>query len=73
MLHATGISDYSIFLDEASGVLFGTMKVDDEQQLADLPQHPVMQQWWAFMKDIMETHDDNSPVSIPLQPVFYLP
>jgi L-rhamnose mutarotase len=38
-----------------------------------LPAHPVMQRWWAYMKDIMDTHADHSPVSIPLQEVFYLP
>jgi L-rhamnose mutarotase len=32
-----------------------------------------MQKWWYFMKDIMETNADNSPTSIPLEEVFYLP
>jgi L-rhamnose mutarotase len=73
LLHSKSISDYYIFLDEATGDLFGTLKIEDEQKLEELPQHPVMQRWWAFMKDIMETAEDNSPVSIPLQQVFYLP
>ena len=73
LLHSKGITDYYIFLDEETGVLFGTLKVEDEQQLKELSYHPVMQRWWAFMKDIMETNEDNSPVSIPLQQVFYLP
>jgi len=38
-----------------------------------LPQQPIMKKWWAHMKDIMETNPDNSPVSIPLENVFYLP
>lgn len=73
LLQLKGISDYSIFLDEATGTLFGTLKFEDEQELEELPQHPVMQRWWAYMKDIMETNEDHSPVSIPLQQVFYLP
>jgi len=32
-----------------------------------------MQKWWAYMKDIMETHPDNSPVSMPLIKVFFMP
>ena len=32
-----------------------------------------MQKWWAYMKDIMETNADNSPVSTSLEEVFYLP
>ena len=73
LLYSKGIGDYSIFLDEETGILFGTLKIGDELKLEELPQHPVMRRWWAYMKDIMETNEDNSPVSIPLQQVFYLP
>ena len=73
LLAATGISDYSIFLDEETNALFGVMKVNAETDLDELPQHPVMKRWWDHMKDIMETNPDNSPVSIPLKHVFYLP
>jgi L-rhamnose mutarotase len=31
-----------------------------------------MKKWWAYMKDIMETNADNSPLSIPLKNVFDL-
>ena len=73
LLKSSGISDYSIFLDETTNSLFGVLKVDNQQALKDLPAHPVMKKWWAYMKDIMESNDDNSPVSIPLKEVFYLP
>ncbi len=73
LLYAKGISDYAIFLDKETNILFGTLKIEDEQKLEELPHHPAMQRWWAFMKDIMETKEDNSPVSIPLEQVFYLP
>jgi L-rhamnose mutarotase len=72
LLKATGINQYSIFLDESTYCLFGVMKVKDTTALDDLPAHPVMKKWWAYMKDIMETNEDNSPVSIPLEEVFYL-
>jgi L-rhamnose mutarotase len=73
LLKSTGISEYSIFLDETTYSLFGMLKMEDAQLLDDLPQHPVMQKWWLYMKDIMECNPDNSPVSIPLKEVFYLP
>lgn len=73
LLHATGISEYSIFLDEATNSLFGVLNVNDPAALDNLPAHPVMQKWWAYMKDIMESNPDNSPVSTPLKEVFYLP
>lgn len=72
LLKETGISEYSIFLDEETNSLFGVMNVADELKLDELPQHPVMQRWWAFMKDIMATYEDHSPISIKLQEVFYL-
>ena len=73
LLKQTGIKDYSIFLDEQTNDLFGYLIIDDATKLDELPQHPVMQKWWAYMKDIMETNDDNSPVNTPLKEVFYLP
>jgi len=73
LLKTTGIEDYSIFLDEETNILFGVMKVDDETKLDQLPDHPVMKKWWSYMKDLMETNEDNSPVSVRLNEVFYLP
>ena len=73
LLKSNGISDYSIFLDEATNSLFGIFKAGDSTLIDNLPAHPVMQKWWFYMKDIMECNPDNSPVSIPLKEVFYLP
>lgn len=73
LLKSTGISEYAIFLDETSNSLFGVLKIDNTVLLDSLTKHPVMQKWWLYMKDIMESNPDNSPVSIPLKEVFYLP
>ena len=72
LLVATGIEDYSIFLDEETNDLFGVLKIDDKTKLDGLPDHPVMKKWWTFMKDIMDSNPDDSPVSVPLKEVFYL-
>ena len=37
---------------------------------SDLGGNPIVQKWWAYMADIMDTNPDNSPVSIPLKEVF---
>ena len=73
LLKETGIEDYSIFLDQETNILFGVLKVENALSLDELPSHPVMKKWWAYMKDIMESNADSSPVSIPLKEVFYLP
>ena len=73
LLKDTGISDYAIFLDEETNSLIGVLKVTDKALLDTLPANAVMQKWWAYMGDIMESNPDNSPVSTPLKEVFYLP
>ena len=73
LLKNTGISEYSIFLDESTNDLFGVLKIEDPEALKNLRTHPVMQRWWKHMGDIMESNPDNSPLSIPLKEVFYLP
>lgn len=72
LLKQTGISDYTIFLDEETNDLFGVMNINDPKAMDTLPDHPIMKRWWAYMKDIMDTNPDNSPVSVPLTEVFYL-
>jgi len=31
-----------------------------------------VKKWWKYMAEVMETNPDNSPVSIPLEQVFYM-
>lgn len=73
LLKEAGVSEYSIFLDEGTNALFGVLKVTDSKNLDNLPQNEVMKRWWKYMADIMESNADNSPVSLPLKEVFYLP
>ena len=68
----SGVSEYSIFLEKETGKLFA-FQHNTGQGSQDLGQNPIVQKWWAYMADIMETNEDNSPVSIPLREVFYLP
>jgi L-rhamnose mutarotase len=72
LLRQHGISDYSIFLDEATGTLFAVQRLDESIARADLPEHPLMRRWWDYMADLMETNPDHSPVVTDLKPVFYL-
>lgn len=72
LLRTHGISDYSIFLDDESHFLFGKMTVENVASLTSLPESPLMKKWWEYMKDIMVTNDDASPVSIPLKQVFFM-
>ncbi|MES1219233.1 MAG: L-rhamnose mutarotase [Bacteroidota bacterium] len=73
LLKKSGISEYSIFLDKETNILFGVMNAESQAALDKLPSEPLMKKWWAYMKDIMESNADNSPVSTALKEVFYLP
>ena len=73
LLKGTGVREYSIYLDASTNALFGVMQADDPAALDELPAQAVMQRWWKYMGDIMDSNPDHSPVSVPLQEVFYMP
>ena len=56
LLHDAGFSDYSIFLDEETNILFGVLKRTKNHKMNQLPEQEVMQRWWKFMGDIMKTN-----------------
>ena len=73
LLKQAGVSDYSIYLDEETHILFGVLWRTSDHTMEALPLHPVMQKWWDYMSDIMQTNADNSPLAVPLTPVFHMP
>jgi len=72
LLSEKGISDYSIFLDEETLILFAVQQLADDFDPSAIPNHPIVKKWWAYMADIMETNEDNSPKEMPLQEVFHM-
>jgi L-rhamnose mutarotase len=72
LLKEEGVGNYSIFLDEETNTLFAYQEQTGENSSQDLGGLEIVQKWWKFMSDIMETNPDNSPVTIPLEQVFYM-
>jgi L-rhamnose mutarotase len=72
LLREAGIRDYSIFLEEKTLQLFAILKIDDPVNLDGLAIQPVMRRWWEYMKDLMDTHSDGSPVVVSLREMFFL-
>lgn len=72
LLKESGVYDYSIFWDKDTNILFAVQKTKGDASSQDLGQNPIVQKWWAYMADIMDTNPDNSPVSIPLNELFYM-
>lgn len=73
LLKETGIREYSIFLHEETLQLFAILQIDEPRNLERLADQPVMRKWWKYMKDLMETNADASPVAAPLKEMFYMP
>lgn len=72
MLREHGMLSYSIFLDAETDRLFAYVEIEDEERWARSAETDVCRRWWAYMRDIMETNPDDSPVSRELKPVFHL-
>lgn len=72
LIQESGVYDYSIFWDKETNILFALQKVKSGAGSQDLGNNPIVQKWWAYMADIMQTNPDNSPVSLELNEVFYL-
>ena len=71
LLKANGVSDYSIFWDQETNVLYAVQK-NDGAGSQDMGDNEIVKKWWDYMADIMAVNPDNSPVSIPLEEVFYM-
>jgi L-rhamnose mutarotase len=72
LLKDEGVCNYSIFLDEETNTLFAYQEQKGANSSQDLGNLEIVQKWWKFMSDIMETNPDNSPLTIPLEQVFFM-
>lgn len=73
LLKDAGIHDYSICYDEETNILFAIQKQQGEYSSQEMGEKEIVQKWWSYMADIMEVNPDDSPVTVPLEELFYLP
>jgi L-rhamnose mutarotase len=71
-LRAHGVHNYSIHLHPETRQLFGYAEIESEERWQAIAQTEVCRRWWKHMADVMPANPDSSPVSAPLQEVFYL-
>jgi L-rhamnose mutarotase len=72
LLSSHGVSNYSIHLFAQQNMLFSYAEIESEEQWAAIAETDVCKEWWGYMKDVMPSNPDNSPVSKDLTEVFYL-
>ena len=71
-LLAHGVRSYSIFLDEPTSELFAYVEFESEAQWNAIAQTEICRRWWKYMREIMPSNDDDSPVSHELKEVFHM-
>ena len=72
VLKKHGVRNYSIFLNRQTDSLIAYAEVESEALWNQIAATDVCQRWWTFMKDLMPTNEDNSPVSTDLREVFHI-
>lgn len=72
LLKKQGAHNYSIFLDPASGRLFGYVEIEDEERWAAINGTDLAGRWGAHMSEVMQIHPDGKPVAQALREVFHL-
>ncbi len=72
ILKSHGVHSYSIFLDSDTHTLFAYVEFANEAEWDAIAKTDVCQRWWKYMRDIMPSNPDNSPVSRELKQMFQL-
>lgn len=73
VLVSHGVHNYNIFLNQENSQLFAYVEVESQERWDAIAQTEICRRWWAYMKPIMPSNPDNSPKSVELKQVFYLP
>lgn len=72
VLKRHGVSNYTIFLEPETSQLFGCVEISSEDLWAQISETDECKRWWRFMKNLMPTNADDSPISVELKEVFHL-
>jgi len=72
LLSGHGVLNYSIFLDTQTRQLFAYAEIEDDERWSSIADTALCKKWWTYMKDIMPSNPDNSPISRELKEVFHI-
>jgi L-rhamnose mutarotase len=72
VLRAHGVTRYSIFLDPTTQDLFAYAEVEDATRWDAIAGTEVCRRWWRYMREIMPSAADDSPLASELKEVFRL-
>ena|SRR5258708_4944458 len=72
VLKEHGVHNYSIFLNRHNETLFAYVEIESEELWTKIAETPICRRWWSYMKDLMVTNIDDSPMTVALDEVFHL-
>ncbi len=72
VLKSHGVHNYSIYLHEETRQLFAYVELEDEARWQAIAETEPCKKWWAHMKPLMASHEDNSPAQTELREVFHI-
>ena len=72
VLKSHGVSNYSIFLNRETRELFAYAELESEELWNKIAATQACRNWWDEMSALMQTNEDKSPTSLPLDEVFHL-
>jgi L-rhamnose mutarotase len=67
-----GVRSYSIFLDPTTSELFAYAEIESEERWNAIAATAVCKRWWSYMRELMPSNPDDSPVSEELDEVFHI-
>ena len=72
VLKAHGVRNYSIFLERGADRLFAYAEIESEELWRRIAETEACRRWWSYMKELMLTNPDDSPIAEDLDEVFHL-
>lgn len=72
VLRRHGVRSYTIFLDPESGDLFAYAEIESEERWEAIARTEACRAWWRFMRPLMPSNADDSPVARDLREVFHI-
>jgi len=67
-----GVQSYTISLLQETGQLFAYVEFRDEAEWKAIAETDVCRRWWNYMRELMPTNADHSPIARELTEIFHI-
>lgn len=60
IFRAHGVKNFSIFLQETTGFLFGYLEVENEEEYNKIGENEICKKWWKHMAEVLVCEHEHS-------------